>query len=156
LLGRLDGRLREGAFSEESPQLRIVCGLRFDVGEEGVHFPRHTILVLHPEFIGLSEAAGHTLLLNAVDALSLGPRHLGGHLSTSRIADAEMTELARFAANDEREDDRRISDLELGIARADFRGLDAEDLAVAIEGGVEIPDVHRNVKRVCHGSLPSW
>ena len=70
------------------------------------------------------------------------------------LADAEVAHLAGRAADVERENHRRIADLELGVVVADLRRLLTEELPVARDRSVEIADVQRDVKRVLgHGFL---
>ena len=140
-----------------------------DVFVEHVDLPHRVVGIVRPELRLQRITAG-----DAVFASRLNPRHFHATLNVDELvgcphAQADMIEIAAvFGARPgrQRQDNRRLFDLELRVVRIRLRRLDPEQRAVERNRSREVRNVERNVKlpdaggRRCrggrgHGADPS-
>src|SRR5262245_52092726 len=123
--------------------------------QEGVHLPPQPVRIVHPKLVRFSVAARCPWLFTDSEALRFGPHQLSDNPFGLRIPDAKMTDSARLTAQVERENDRGISDLKLGVIRFDLCRFYPQDLAVLLNRGRKVFYTERNMKRIVrHNSSP--
>jgi hypothetical protein len=125
------------------------------VGEDGVDLPAGAVGVADPDLVLHRVAAGDVLLDVGGHPLAAQPPRRRGDLVGGLHLHAQVVEGAArlLRVLDEHQLEGRVGDGEVGVAGTTLGGLGAEELAVEVDGGLQVGDVEGELD-TGHGARP--